>query len=59
MVFFNLNFCAPDLETFENKLHQVLEFHAKEHSRTSAVQVQQIQAQFQPRCGQYLLNLKT
>ena len=49
-MFFSWNFRAPDLETSENKLHQirVLELQAKEHSRTSAVQVQQLQAPFRP-----------
>ena len=46
VVFFSWKFHAPDLEASENKPHQicVLELQAKEHSRTSAVQVQQIQA---------------
>ena len=45
-MFFSWNFRAPDLEASENKPHQVLEFQAKEHSRMSAVQVQQLQARF-------------
>ena len=47
-MFSNWNFHATDLETFENKSHQifVLELQAKEHSKTLAVQVQQLQAQF-------------
>ena len=38
-MFFNWKFRAPDLEASKNKLHQIriLEFQAKEHSRTSAV----------------------
>ena len=50
VVFFNWNFRASDLEASKNKSHQIriLEFQAKEHSRTSAVQVQQLQARFQP-----------
>ena len=48
MVFSSWNFLAPDLEASENKPYQicVLELQAKEHSRTSAVQVQQLQARF-------------
>ena len=40
-MFSSWNFCAPDLETSENKPHQirVLELQAKECSRTSTVQV--------------------
>ena len=41
VVFFSWIFHAPDLKASENKLHQVLEFQAKEDSRMSAVQVQQ------------------
>ena len=37
VVFFNWNFRIPDLKAFENKPQQVLEFQAKEHSRTLAV----------------------
>ena len=49
-MFSSWNFYAPDLETSENKPHQirVLKLQAKEHFRMSAVQVQQFQAQFQP-----------
>ena len=48
VMFFSWKFRASDLEASKNKPHQirVLEFQAKEHSRTSAVQVQQIQARF-------------
>ena len=48
VVFFSWKFRASDLEASKNKPHQicVLEFQAKEHSRTSAVQVQQFQALF-------------
>ena len=48
-MFFNWKFRAPDLEASKNKLHQIriLEFQANEHSRMSAVQVQQLQARFQ------------
>ena len=45
-MFFSWNFRAPDLEVSKNKLQQVLEFQAKEHSRMLAVQVQQLQARF-------------
>ena len=47
-MFFSKKFRAPDLEASKNKPHQirVLEFQAKEHSRTSTVQVQQLQARF-------------
>ena len=50
VVFFNWEFRAPDRKASENKPHQicVLELQAKEHSRTSAVQVQQLQARFRP-----------
>ena len=50
MVFFSWKFRASDLEASKNKPHQirVLEFQAKEHSRRSAVHVQQLQARFQP-----------
>ena len=50
VVFSSLNFHAPDLETSEDKPHQIhiLELQAKECSRTSIVQVQQLQAQFRP-----------
>ena len=46
VVFFSWKFRVPDLEASENKPHQIciLELQAKEHSRTSAVQVQQLQA---------------
>ena len=49
-MFFSWNSRAPDLETFENKPHQihVLELQAKECSRMSTVQVQQLQARFRP-----------
>ena len=39
VVFSSWNFRAQDLEASESNPHQVLEFQAKEHSRTSAVQV--------------------
>ena len=41
VVFFSWKFRALDLEASKNKLHQirVLEFQAKEHSKTLAVQV--------------------
>ena len=39
VVFYSWKFRAPDLEVSKNKLQQVLEFQAKEHSRTSVVQV--------------------
>ena len=47
-MFFSWKFCASNLEASKNKPHQirVLEFQAKEYSRTSAVQVQQLQADF-------------
>ena len=50
VVFFSWKFRASDLEASKIKPHQirVLEFQAKEHSRMSAVQVQQLQAQFRP-----------
>ena len=50
VVFFNWNFRASDLEASKNKPHQIciLELQAKEHSRMSTVQVQQLQARFQP-----------
>ena len=50
VVFFSWNFRASDLEASKNKPHQicVLELQAKEHSKTSTVQVQQLQAQFRP-----------
>ena len=41
VVFLSWIFHAPDLKASKNKLHQVLEFQAKEDSRMSAVQVQQ------------------
>ena len=46
-MFFSRNFRASDLEPSKNKPHQicVLELQAKEHSKTSTVQVQQFQAQ--------------
>ena len=49
-MFFSWNFRAPDLETSENKPHQihVLELQANECSRMSTVQVQQLQARFRP-----------
>ena len=47
-MFFSWNFCAPNLEAFENKPHWVLEFQAKEHSKMLAVQMQQLQARFRP-----------
>ena len=48
MVFFRWKFYAPNLEVSENKPHQicVLELQAKEHSKTSTVLMQQLQAQF-------------
>ena len=50
VVFSSWNFLAPNLETSENKPHQIciLELQAKECSRTSTVQVQQLQARFRP-----------
>ena len=49
-MFSSWNFYAPDLETSENKPHQirVLKLQAKECSRTLTVQVQQLQDRFQP-----------
>ena len=49
-MFFSWKFRASDLEASKNKPHQirVLEFQAKEHSKTSGVQVQQLQARFRP-----------
>ena len=60
VVFSGWNFRAPDLETSKNKPNQihVLELQSKECSRTSTVQVQQLQARFQPWCGPYLSKLK-
>ena len=49
-MFLSWKFRAPDLEASENKPHQiyVLELQTNEHSRTLAVQVQQLQARFRP-----------
>ena len=60
VVFFSWNFHASDLEASKNKLHQIciLELQAKEHSRTSTMQVPQLQARFRPWCSPYLSKLK-